>query len=103
MEDGTVNMGSSFDIFDEVSHYDNPFILDEHRRNREYLKSIMESVGFVAYDQEWWHFRLQNEPYPSIYFDFDMYEPSSGGISLTVQTITLLTSVIINIILCGVA
>lgn len=80
MDDGTVNMGSSFDIFDEVSHYDNPYISDEHRKNREHLKSVMESVGFIAYDLEWWHFRLRNDPYPSTYFDFDMYEPSGAVI-----------------------
>lgn len=89
MDDGTLNMGSSFDIFDEVSHYDNPYIFDEHRNNREYLKAVMESVGFVAYDQEWWHFRLSNEPHPSTYFDFEM---SSQGILMRLETITLLTS-----------
>ncbi|KAJ6649702.1 D-alanyl-D-alanine dipeptidase [Pseudolycoriella hygida] len=80
VDDGTVNMGSSFDIFDEVSHYDNPYIFDEHRANREYLKSVMESAGFASYDQEWWHFRLINEPFPSTYFDFEMSEGSNQGV-----------------------
>ena len=26
--------------------------------------------GFVALDEEWWHFRLRNEPYPDTYFDY---------------------------------
>jgi D-alanyl-D-alanine dipeptidase len=30
----------------------------------------MEKHGFVAYDQEWWHFSLANEPYPETAFDF---------------------------------
>lgn len=95
MEDGTLNMGSSFDIFDVVSHYDNPYIFDEHRRNREYLKTVMESAGFVAYDQEWWHFRLQNEPYSSTYFDFDMYESSNQGILMRIETTTMLLSTLL--------
>ncbi|XP_037051530.1 D-alanyl-D-alanine dipeptidase-like [Bradysia coprophila] len=92
LEDGTLDMGSSFDIFDEVSHYDNPYIFDEHKSNREYLKTVMESAGFVAYDQEWWHFRLRDEPHPLMYFDFDMHEPSNVGISLRVQNIALLVT-----------
>lgn len=99
MEDETLNMGSSFDIFDVVSHYDNPYILDEHRRNREYLKTVMESVGFVAYDKEWWHFRLRNEPYPSTYFDFEMYDFSNQGISMRAEINTLLMYSMSSIVL----
>lgn len=79
MEDGTVDMGSSFDIFDEVSHFDNAYINDAHRLQRQYLKSVMESVGFVAYNKEWWHFRLRNDPFPDTFFDFEMYESSNQG------------------------
>lgn len=98
MEDGTLDMGSSFDIFDVVSHYDNPYIADEHRRNREYLKSVMESAGFAPYDQEWWHFRLRDEPYPSTYFDFEMNDLSNQGISVSVEITTLLVSCVV---MCG--
>lgn len=96
MEDGTLDMGSSFDIFDEVSHFDNSYIFDEHRRNREYLKSVMESVGFVDYDQEWWHFRLRDEPYPSTFFDFDMYDEANNqeiSIRLSVFAIVFVFSI----------
>jgi D-alanyl-D-alanine dipeptidase len=30
----------------------------------------MEHAGFCAYDYEWWHYTLRNEPYPDTYFDF---------------------------------
>jgi D-alanyl-D-alanine dipeptidase len=30
----------------------------------------MEASGFVAYDCEWWHYTLRDEPYPDTYFDF---------------------------------
>lgn len=89
MEDGTLNMGSSFDIFDVVSHYENPYICEEHRERREYLKSVMEFVGFVAYDQEWWHFRLRNEPFPDTYFDFEMYESNNQGIVMGPGTLLI--------------
>src|SRR5262249_34560409 len=26
--------------------------------------------GFRPYDREWWHFTLNNEPFPDTYFDF---------------------------------
>jgi zinc D-Ala-D-Ala dipeptidase len=36
------------------------------------LKSLMEKYGFVAYQPEWWHFTLKNEPYPQTYFNFSI-------------------------------
>lgn len=30
----------------------------------------MSEAGFIPYEKEWWHFTLQNEPYPKTYFDF---------------------------------
>jgi D-alanyl-D-alanine dipeptidase len=30
----------------------------------------MEAEGFKGYDNEWWHFTLENEPYPKTYFAF---------------------------------
>jgi len=34
------------------------------------LKRRMEKHGWKSYPQEWWHFTLENEPYPDTYFDF---------------------------------
>jgi D-alanyl-D-alanine dipeptidase len=34
----------------------------------------MAAKGFVNYDQEWWHFTFQPEPYPTVYFDFPITE-----------------------------
>ena len=36
------------------------------------LQNLMVSEGFVPLKEEWWHFTLENEPFPSIYFDFDI-------------------------------
>jgi len=31
---------------------------------------VMIRGGFRHYDREWWHFTLNNEPFPDTYFDF---------------------------------
>ncbi|MFI5332971.1 MAG: M15 family metallopeptidase [Candidatus Babeliales bacterium] len=74
LDDGTVDMGSSFDLFDVASHYENNLIAQEYKARRTYLKNIMEKHGFKNYSEEWWHFTLKNEPFPanqdSSYFNF---------------------------------
>jgi D-alanyl-D-alanine dipeptidase len=30
----------------------------------------MKKHGFAPYPQEWWHFTLEDEPFPNTYFDF---------------------------------
>lgn len=70
LDDNTVDMGSSFDLFDPVSHYENNLISDEHKKMRLYLKNVMEKHGFKQYPKEWWHFRLEKEPFSDTYFNF---------------------------------
>ena len=70
LDDGTVDMGSSFDLFDIASHFENDIIPDNYKHYRHYLKSVMKSHGFENYPNEWWHYTLVNEPYPRTYFDF---------------------------------
>ena len=38
-------------------------------RNRMILRKAMLGNGFEPYDCEWWHFTLENEPYPDTYFN----------------------------------
>jgi zinc D-Ala-D-Ala dipeptidase len=63
-------MGTGFDCFDVLSHTENKQIGPQQKRNRLLLKALMEKQGFRNYEMEWWHFTLNNEPYPSTYFDF---------------------------------
>ena len=74
LDDGTIDMGSSFDLFDIASHYENNLIKGKFKKLRTYLKNIMEKCGFKNYAEEWWHFTLKNEPFPadqdSSYFNF---------------------------------
>lgn len=70
LDDGTVNMGSSFDLFHTVSQHDSPLISSTDTHHREILRSIMKEHGFNDYHAEWWHYTLANEPFPTTYFDF---------------------------------
>lgn len=64
-----LDMGTPFDFFDPLSHTDSPGISDQQRRNRRILVDAMREAGFRNYAREWWHFTLQEEPFPGTYFD----------------------------------
>jgi D-alanyl-D-alanine dipeptidase len=63
-------MGGDHDLMDLVSHHGAEGITPVEARNRECLCSVMETCGFGRYDREWWHYSLNDEPYPDTYFDF---------------------------------
>lgn len=71
-DDNSLDMGSSFDLFDVVTFFDSHEITKEQRHRRKYLQQVMVKYGFVPYEKEWWHFTLQDEPFPNTYFDFDI-------------------------------
>ena len=65
-----VDMGGTFDYFGEKSHPDYKEITEEQYNNRMILRNAMIAHGFRPLVTEWWHFTLENEPYPDTYFDF---------------------------------
>ena len=79
-----VDMGGTFDYFGIESHPDwcgNPEtmefmgndeggITEEQFKNRMILRAAMLRHGFKPLVEEWWHFTLENEPYPETYFTF---------------------------------
>ena len=79
-----LDMGGTFDWFGPESHPDygggNPETLEfeqtiptftsEQFYNRMVLRTAMMHHGFLPLDNEWWHFRLNNEPFPNTYFNF---------------------------------
>ena len=71
-----VDMGSHFDYFGPPSHpsfigkYPGGEVTQQHKQNRMMLREVMVRHGFKPYDNEWWHFTLRNEPYPTTYFIF---------------------------------
>ena len=84
-----LDMGGTFDWFGPESHPDfcgNPetgeytgdnsksptgrSITEEQFQNRMILRRAMLRHGFRALDTEWWHFTLNEEPFPDTYFTF---------------------------------
>lgn len=67
-----IPMGSDFDFMDTKSHHSCKSISKAEFKNREILHQIMTTCGFASYENEWWHYVLENEPYPDTYFDFSI-------------------------------
>lgn len=65
-----LDMGGSFDLFSEVSHPSFQGVTPEQYANRMLLQKAMVRNGFAPLDCEWWHFMLEDEPYPETYFEF---------------------------------
>jgi D-alanyl-D-alanine dipeptidase len=65
-----VPMGGGHDLMDAISHHDAPDVTSAEAVHRRHLRSLMESCGFSAYESEWWHYTLTDEPHPDTYFDF---------------------------------
>ncbi|ALO46669.1 M15 family metallopeptidase [Pseudohongiella spirulinae] len=68
--DNSIDMGTSYDCFDVLSHTAHPAISAQAMANRLLLKELMEAAGFENYENEWWHYTLQDEPFPDTFFDF---------------------------------
>lgn len=67
-EEGWLDMGTDFDAFvdqAETAWYEKQKNLSQQdivrRDNRRLLYNIMIDVGFVNYEQEWWHFDFGNQ------------------------------------------
>uniref|UniRef100_A0A915ESH0 D-Ala-D-Ala dipeptidase n=1 Tax=Ditylenchus dipsaci TaxID=166011 RepID=A0A915ESH0_9BILA len=72
LDDGTIDMGTGFDLFDEASHHGSDLVEEGHKKMRNYFKGVMEAAGFVANPKEWWHYTFKNEPFADLYYDFDL-------------------------------
>jgi D-alanyl-D-alanine dipeptidase len=71
--DGTrcepLDMGTPFDFFDTRANTDSTQVDARQRENRQRLLSAMERAGFRNYPMEWWHFTLDPEPAPKVFYD----------------------------------
>ena len=65
-----LDMGTCFDYFGKRSWHGAKGLTQEQEENRELLKKVMEANGFRPFEQEWWHYRLKNEPFKTEKFDF---------------------------------
>ena len=64
------DMGGYFDLLGASSHSDYTGVNREQFANRTQLREIMMASGFQPYKEEWWHYTLDQEPYPDTYFTF---------------------------------
>ena len=71
-----VDMGGTFDYFGELSHPDYQGVTAEQYEMRMLLREVMVKHGFRPLPEEWWHFTLENEPYPDTYFTFPINSDS---------------------------
>jgi D-alanyl-D-alanine dipeptidase len=71
-----VDMGGTFDYFGELSHPDYQDITPEQYAMRMLLREVMIKHGFKPLPEEWWHFTLEDEPYPDTYFTFPVNSDS---------------------------
>ena len=67
-----VDMGGTFDFFGKLSHPDYSGVSEVQHANRMLLQSLMVKHGFRPLETEWWHFILDNEPWPDTYFTFSV-------------------------------
>lgn len=67
--DNSLDFGTGYDCFHELSSTADKRITGEPRRNRDLLVTAMRGAGFVNYRREWWHFTLADEPFDEG-FDF---------------------------------
>ncbi|WP_310601002.1 M15 family metallopeptidase [Desulfobulbus sp.] len=71
--DPGLDMGSGFDLFAPKSWPDSPSVPAAARAHRLLLRQLMQKHGFAPYAREWWHFTLDNEPFPTTFFDFPVH------------------------------
>ncbi len=55
-----LNMGTGFDDFSDTAHHSFTKLPEEVLQNRLLLRSTMEKYGFRSYNEEWWHYSLEN-------------------------------------------
>ncbi len=65
-----LDMGTGFDLFGPVSWPTSMAVTPQQRANRLLLRVLMLRHGFRPLKEEWWHFTLEQEPFPETYFDF---------------------------------
>jgi D-alanyl-D-alanine dipeptidase len=75
--DDSLDMGTTYDCFDPVSHTSAQAIGAEARQHRALLVAAMQRHGFVNYHREWWHFSYSRTGSASGTFDFPIVARSA--------------------------
>ena len=69
-----LDMGTGWDFFDVMSWPSSNRVTAAQAANRMRLRTIMLENGFRPLQEEWWHFTLENEPFPDRYFEFEIIQ-----------------------------
>jgi len=72
LDDGTVDMGTSYDFLDPLSAYSSDSVPARAKESRKMLREVMQNHGFIPNEKFWWQFTLVREPYRDSKFDFDV-------------------------------
>ncbi len=67
-----LDMGTPWDFFSTRSWPGSELVDPVLQKNRIMLRDVMIKNGFKPYDKEWWHFTLEEEPFPDTYFNFNI-------------------------------
>lgn len=70
--DNSLDMGTGFDCFSPISHTNSSKVTKEQMQHRMLFKAVMDKHSFTNYPNEWWHYTLNNEPFPDTYFNFSV-------------------------------
>ena len=65
-----LDMGTGWDFFSPTSWPSSDAVTEEQKENRMLLQSVMIKYGVKHLKEEWWHFTLEDEPFPDTYFNF---------------------------------
>lgn len=65
-----LDMGTPWDHFGPESWPVSSAVAIPQRAHRMLLLTLMTRHGFLPLKEEWWHFTLKDEPFPTTYFDF---------------------------------
>jgi D-alanyl-D-alanine dipeptidase len=67
--DTSIDMGTGYDCFDPLANTANSTITPVQAANRAILVNEMTRAGFTNLPEEWWHYTLAAEPFPTTYFN----------------------------------
>ena len=71
-----VDMGGPYGLFGQLSLPEAAELSPEQRANRMLLREVMYAHGFLPSEDAWWHFTLEDEPYPDSCFTFPVNSDS---------------------------
>jgi D-alanyl-D-alanine dipeptidase len=70
VSESSLDFGTAYDCFSDLSATASPNISATARANRERLRRALEAEGFRNYSREWWHFDFKDSSVPAQPYDF---------------------------------